>query len=423
MQSQRGSILVFVTLTVAVLMIVGVTFATATTVEYRAAMHHTHGTQAFYIAEAGLNWARRGLANGTIVLPAIGVNQEHVLYRSAAFGPLEGTQVLADIGEIELRVRRLTTTRVELTAQGRQAMSRRTVAIQADETAGAGVDAALARHQVVGAVSLDNNASVSGDISGSSFTLRNNSVITGAQIIGPPLVSFAPPTFSLPTGLTSRASVSVSGGSAVSLMPNSDYPTITVDNNGVLMVNVPDANDIVISVGTLTVSNNARINRTGTGTGRVLLHVRDTFTMDNGALANESGHVERFIVYCHGTNDVGLNNNARFTGTLVARTARVNLRNGVAFTGHIVTGSTASDAIKLDNNARMTGIAYAPRGEVELGNNARIDGVVIAGSLHLNNNAQVNRATGTVASFTPSVTALGLWATATVYSFHTWGSR
>jgi len=423
MQSQRGSILVFVTLTVAVLMIVGVTFATATTAEYRSAMHHTHSTQAFYVAEAGLNWARRGLQNGTIVLPAIGVNQEHVLYRSAAFGTPVGTQVLADIGEIELRVRRLATTRVELTAQGRQALSRRTVAMQADEMFGIGVDAALARHQVAGPVIMDNNSIVRGDISATSFTLANNSAIIGSRIVGSPLASFAPPTFSLPTDLPSRGSVTVSGGASASLMVNSNYSVITVDNNGVLMINVPDANDVVISVGTLTVSNNARINRTGNGTGRVLLHVRDSLTVDNGAWINENGFVERFVAFYHGTNDVVLGNNARFTGTLVARTARVNLSNGAVVTGHIITGSTASEAIKLDNSAQVTGIVYAPRGEVELGNNAQINGVVVAGSLLLNNNADLNLSTGGIASFTPSVAPLGLWSTTTSYSFHTWGSR
>lgn len=420
MHSQRGSILVFVTLTVAILMIVGVTFATATTAEYRSAMHHTQGTQAFYIAEAGLNWARRGLGNGSIVLPSIGVGQTHILYRSAAFGTSVGTQVLADIGEVEIAVRRLTASRVELVVQGRQQLARRTLAVLADETAGVGVDTALGRHQVSGVVDLGNRAVINGDISGSSFVLDSHAVIHGARIVGPPLASFAPPAFSLPTGLTSRGTLTVNEHGSASLLANSSYTDVTVRAHGVLMIDVPDSNDVVISVRNLSVREHARLNRTGTGTGRVILHIEQTLTLSSHAHVNQSGHIERMLVYYHGTTGFTLSEHASLTGVLVTNSAPVTLGNHSVLTGHLITGSTA---VAVDNHALMTGILYAPRARVDVGNHGRVDGVVIAGTLYVNNHGQVNIATGGIASFTPSVTALGLWSTATSYSFHTWGSR
>jgi cytoskeletal protein CcmA (bactofilin family) len=420
MHSQRGSILVFVTLTVAILMIVGVTFATATTAEYRSAMHHTQGTQAFYIAEAGLNWARRGLGNGSIVLPSIGVGQTHILYRSAAFGTPVGTQVLADIGEIEVAVRRLTASRIELVVQGRQQLARRTLSIQADETAGAGVETALGRHQVNGVVDLGNHAVIRGDISGSSFVLGNHAVIHGARIVGPPLASFAPPTFSLPTDLTSRGTLTVNEHGSASLLGNSSYTDVVVRAHGVLMINVPDANDVVIRVRNLSIREHARLNRTGTGTGRVLLHIEQSLTLSSHAHVNASGHIERMIVYGHGTAGISVSEHASLTGILVTNTAPVTLRSHATLTGHIITGATS---VTVDNHAQLTGVLYAPRARVDVGNHGRVDGVVIAGTLYVNNHGQVNIASGGIASFTPSVTALGLWSTATSYSFHTWGSR
>ncbi|MBS3984166.1 MAG: pilus assembly PilX N-terminal domain-containing protein [Selenomonadales bacterium] len=413
MHSQRGSILVFVTLTVAILMIVGATFATATTAEYRSAMHHTQGTQAFYIAEAGLNWARHGLGNGSIVLPSIGIEQTHILYRSAAFGTPVGTQVLADIGEIEVVVRRLTASRIELVVQGRQQLARRTLSIQADETTDVDVENVLARHQVVGEVNLGEEAEIRGDISAGSFVWGEDArIIDGKAIIGPPLASFRPPTFVFPSGLTSRGAVTVREGRSASLSVNSSYTDVTVQEDGVLIINVPDARDVVLSIENLTLHEDAQINRTGDGTGRVLLHIRQRMIIGEEARIN--GHIERMIVYYHGTTRLTLGEDSSLTGILVTNNAPVTLAEGARLDGHLITGATE---VRVSEDARLVGVLYAPHARVDIGEGALVEGVLIADRLFVGEEGKVNRAAGGIESFTP---ALGLWST---YSFHTWGSR
>jgi acetyltransferase-like isoleucine patch superfamily enzyme len=418
MHSQRGSILVFVTLTVAILMIVGVTFATATTAEYRSAMHHTQGTQAFYIAEAGLNWARRGLGNGSIVLPSIGVGQTHILYRSAAFGTPVGTQVLADIGEIEVLVRRLTASRVELVVQGRQQLARRTLSIQADETTEADVGEVLARHQVVGVVNLGEEAVIRGNISAGSFVWGEDArIIHGEAIIGPPLASFRPPALVFPSGLTSRGAVTVREGKALSLLANSSYTDVTVREDGVLMINVPDARDVVLSIENLTLHEEARINRTGEGTGRVLLHIRQRMIIGENAHINAYGHSERMVVYYHGTTRLTLGEDSSLTGVLVTNNAPITLGEGSMLDGHLITGATE---VRVSEDARLVGVLYAPRARVDIGEEAQVNGVLISERLFVGEEGEVNHAAGEIESFTPLVRALGLWSS---YSFHTWGSR
>lgn len=426
MITERGSALVLVMITVAALLILGVSLVSASTVEFRSAINHSHSTQAFYIAEAGLNWARRGLRSGTLVMPTIAVGQEVVLYRNAAFGtPIVGVPVatLDAVGGIEIRVRRLTSTRVEIAAQGRQFQALRILSIHADETAGAGVEAALARHQVNGVVNLGNHAVVRGDISGTSFVLANHSTIDGAHIVGQSLATFAPPVFSLPTGLTPRGLLTVIEHGSASLLAGSSYTDVTVRAHGVLMINVPDTNDVVITVRNLSVREHARINRTGTGTGRILLHIEQTMTLSSQSHVNASGHIERMIVYYHGTAGLTLSEHASLTGVLVtndAANAAVTLRNHSQLTGHIITGATTVD---VDNHALLTGVLYAPRARVDVSNHGRVDGVVIAGSLFIDNHGQVNRATGGIASFAPSVVGHGLWSAGTNFAFHTWTGR
>jgi len=423
MQNQKGSALVLVMLTVAALLIVGVSLVAASTVEYRSSVNHGHSTQAFFVAEAGLNWARRSLRSGTIALPVISVGQEAVLYRNAAFGsPVVGQQVafLDAIGPVEVRVRRLTSTRVDITAQGRQFQSLRTVAIQADETAGAGVEAALARHQVNGVVDLGNHAIVRGDISGTSFVLDNHATIEGTRIVGSPLATFARPVFSLPTGLTPRGLLSVPEHGSASLLAGSSYTDVTVRAHGVLMINVPDTNDVVITVRNLSVRDHARINRTGTGTGRILLHIEQTMTLNSPSHVNASGHIDRMVMYYHGTVGLTLSEHSSITGVLVTDNAPVTIRSHFVLTGHVITGAADID---VDNHAVLTGVLYAPRARVDVGNHGRVDGVVIAGSLFINNHGQVNRAAGGIASFTPSVLAHGLWPAGANFTFHTWAGR
>ena len=56
MKKQSGSVLVLTAITIAVLMVAGVSFVSHTTVEYKANVNSTRTLQAFYLAEGGLAW-------------------------------------------------------------------------------------------------------------------------------------------------------------------------------------------------------------------------------------------------------------------------------------------------------------------------------------------------------------------------------
>jgi len=402
MASQRGSALVLVLMTVAALLIVGVSLVSASTVEFRSAINQSHSTQAFYVAEAGLRWARRTIVPGS--LPTSGTIPQ-ILYRSSAFG---GTSTdLAGIGELDVTVTRIADGRWELRSTGLQHQARRTVSWQITQAAGVGIGVVLDRHAVLGNLSLDNNAHVYGNIfvNQSLISRGNNSVITGTVTPPPAAGTFvAPTTYPFPSQtLLWRGDLQINNNQTAVVSANGQYGTINIENNGNLQIRVDSAETLIVRLGSLTMSNNASLTITGSGTGRVVLHVNGSLRIANKNVdINQSGNAHgdptRLEIYVHG-NDGGtavhLNNNLDFSGSLLVSNGSVLLDNNVRFNGNIVLGG---GNVRLDNNAHLQGVVFAPATHVTLANNASVTGAVVAGSYLGNNNSvttfEANRVVG-----------------------------
>jgi len=419
-ESERGGILVFVIIAVAILGVVGVSFMHLVMAENNSVVHHARNVRAFYTAESGLNWARDGLLRGSIVLPNIVVGGQHILYRSAPFGSVVGAQVLGDVGALEIIVRRLSPTQLELTSRGGYNISRSTVAIRLDEVLSLGGVENLSRHQVVGMADLGRDTTVTGNISGASFRLAVGASITGLRIVGSPLTVFGVPLLTNPIGLTPRGSVTVATGSATSLISGSSYTNVTVNGTGVLIMNVPDHNDVTISINNLTVNAGSRVNRSGGGTGRLLLHIGNTLLLRDDSTFNASGSAERTIIHYHGATRLIIGRRASVTGAIVTNSG-VDLGRDVIINGYIITGSTLNT--NIDRYSVITGVVYAPRSSVHIARDVRINGTVVVGALTTMGRVRLTYATGLLDGFVGVAGLYALWGNNLVYSFHTWDSR
>ncbi len=443
MQSQRGSVLVFVTLTVAVLMIVGVTFATATTSEYRAAMHHTHSTQAFYVAEAGLNWARHALEQGSLVLPTgVSVGHEHISYQSAAFG---GTHTaLASIGELRVAFVR-TASGWALSSQGAQQITRRTLGLTVTEQVAAGATGVLDRHQVGSSITLTGSASIIGDVTAGSVELTGNPRLTGdVEIVGttlagkvsappgaisgpislvPSAVSFAPPNLTdrLPSDLVWRGNFTAGWWPVppYTLPGTGHYGTIDVQSE--LLINVPSAADVVIRVNELRVTGSGRITITGSGTGRVVFHVERALRLSGSGTINNGGSSDKVDVFYYGSEDIDVAGDTRLVGSLVAATADIDISGSAGITGHILTGGS-SVRVTGDADAHVR-VLYAPNAQVRLTGSGSLSGVVVARSLEGTGATTLIINTGTLTQFERFATGLNLWSGTRVFTFSNWGYR
>lgn len=395
MQNQKGSALVLVMLTVAALLIVGVSLVAASTVEYRSSVNHGHSTQAFFVAEAGLNWARRGLLQGTIVLPTgLSVGQTHTVYRSQGFG---GTSTaLISVGELDIAFTR-TASGWDLVAQGAQHQARRTVSIQVTEQAGAG-GGSLDRHHVSGSVSVSGSATVTGNINASSWDANSASRVTGT-LNHVPTTNFLFPAVSmpLPNGLTPQSNFSTTKDNTPVFPGAGHYHNFKVNHR--LDINVPSSADVVIRVGVLSITNKGSIHISGPGTGNVVFHVDNSLDLDGKDNINHGGSPARLQIFHHGSSEVELTGQVVIVGSLITNTASIEISGNAAVSGHILTNSTSVKIGKAaDNNnnkksvpAVLPGqVIYAPNAHLELQGNDFWNGVVVVKQLSGSGNSALH---------------------------------
>ena len=415
MHNQKGSALVLVMLTVAALLIVGVSLVAASTVEYRSSVNHGHSTQAFFVAEAGLNWARRGLPtdpNLRSVLPT-SVGQETVLYRNAAFGtPAVGHPVapLDAVGPVEVRVRRLTLTTLQIESRGRQHQALRTVSMLITETGGAGSGSLPTSHHVR-----------------TNFHPHGNPTINGDPVVGQ--LNFNYPDVIIPRPpdhLITRGVLTVTGEHTI-MRPEdfAHYGSVTV--NGTLTINPGDVNRL-IRMQDLIVNRGASVV-IGGGTGTVAVHVNNTINIQG--TVGSTTTVNRLQVIQHSSNSVEIGSDggnaphAAFHGTLVTNNANIRIDKNTTVSGLLLTNSSENDAIRIRNEARIGTatqgvLLYAPRGEVDIDNGAHVHGVVVVNILRAGNKVELTLNRTGVPSSAPFVTFGGGGPT---FSFSNWNTQ
>jgi len=342
-------------MTVAALLIVGVSLVSASTVEFRSAINQSHSTQAFYVAEAGLNWARRTMVPAS--LPTSG-NTPHILYRSIAFGG--DNTALAEIGELDVTVTRIADGRWELRSTGLQHQARRTVSWHITQKV-------PTNHQIEDEFSDHPKADL-------------RPVPEGESGLTYPSVTLP----QLPAE-TDRGNLTVS--TATTIAASGHYNNLTV--NGPLTI-TPGNTDLNIVVNTLVVSNNGSLVIGGTGTGRVIIHV--IRSVDLHGTVGSTTTVNRLQVIQHGDRTVNIGGTptdpGHFHGTLITNVATIRIDHSATLSGLLITNSTEREAIRIRNDASVgtatEGVLfYAPNGRVDIDNHSSVFGVVVANDLNV----------------------------------------
>ncbi|KAF0197441.1 MAG: hypothetical protein FD169_423 [Bacillota bacterium] len=452
MVQEKGSILVFALIVVAVLMVVGVTFTSVTTAEYRAAIAHTSSIQAFYVAEAGLAWAMQGILSGSLTFPTnLAVGQEYVAYRSAGFAGAEPlSSFMSDIGDMRISYIR-TNEGWNIVSEGKKNLAKSKVSTKVD--VGSGSDSGLPLAAMFGTVKLGANFAIVGDVMANSleFNAWNTKVTGDVYIVGDDLagkikltqpisnhitgtVSLVPsaPTFSppdltgrLPQGLTPRGSFTAGWNPSTSTLPGTgSYDSITV--RATLLINVPGDADVIIRTKNLTV-NGAGAGRgiyiTGSGKGRLIFHVENTLSITADGFINTDGSFDKVDIYYYGTQTINLGGASIVKASLIAHSANVNIGASGGIVGHVITGGN-SVTVSGAAEAHLR-VLYAPNAVISLTGNGKLKGIVVGRELN-GSGASGDRVIldgSPATTFTRFANALNLWPTGDVYTFHTWGGR
>ena len=149
------------------------------------------------------------------------------------------------------------------------------------------------------------------------------------------------------------------------------YPEIMVKST--LYIDV-GAGERRIRVGKLDISGDGKLYLVGTG--KLLLYVDNDINVANSGSFNANGSPERAVVYYYGGNDFSLTGNGIFRGSIIAETANVNIKGSGKMSGHIVTGGTAVN-ITGDGATDMS-LVYAPNAIVQITGSANVAGAVIS---------------------------------------------
>jgi len=360
MASQRGSALVLVLMTVAALLIVGVSLVSASTVEFRSAINQSHSTQAFYVAEAGLNWARREISTNRSLLST------PVLYRSPAFGG--NHNILSSLGELEVRVTP-TSTGWEVLSTGLTHLARRTVSLQITQTVSGGTDPMLTQHHSFSEPQRGNNTTVTGNIqTGTNFP----------DVVMP--IPFA--------NLQGRLAFSTTATNTPSLVAG-QYPSIEV--NHALNIHIPDSVSVLqIRTGSLTIGTNGSITVSGNPQGRVIFHIDRLISMSGQASINQpvpasaNPNPARVLLVQFGSEVVKLTGQTLLVGALVTNTAPITIGGNGNIIGPILTNASSVHLGKDENQGALGGtLVYAPNARLTMVGNDTWTGVVVVNELDM----------------------------------------
>lgn len=203
-----------------------------------------------------------------------------------------------------------------------------------------------------GIISLSNNSIVNGNAStgpNGTVSLSNGSQVTGTTTDNNNVALSAVTVPSELTNLASGGTLSVSGETQVLNSGDYQYSSISLSNNATLTVN---------------------------GTVRLYLTANSALSTANNVTINVSNGA-KVTIYCDGifsaANNVTINNQGKFPSNFV-----------------IYSTYTGSNGVSLSNNGALYGVVYAPNTDISVGNNGEVFGSLIGETIWFSNNDNIH---------------------------------
>jgi hypothetical protein len=221
------------------------------------------------------------------------------------------------------------------------------------------------------------------------YTWENNGNVELGTSNLEELNSYPEPIFpEFPTDLITRSSLTLQGSTNGSISEDGYYPNITIKNNTVLTIDIPEGTERKIMVDTLNMpQGNIVIN----GSGKLTLYVKSTFTFTNGSKINYGssgdGNPDQVLIYYEGTNKFSVAGDTKINGTVFVEKADMHIDNSGGVKGHIITGGN-NVSIAGDGSAVVKAL-YAPNANVSITNSGSIYGAVVAKNFSTSGNSKI----------------------------------
>lgn len=453
MAEQKGSILVLTVMSVTLLMILGVSFLTLASAEFALTSVHAQSLQAFYAAEAGLNWGRQYLSvNIATIVPNPGALAENAEFTLAFPGST------ANFGSTTVKLQKQGSN-WKLISTSSFSRARQEVSQAATVVAGSATlpdFTMFLAPRPAGTPSSNPQGVVT--LAGSGTTITGDLPVYGVvnyqsvgqdfphwlpvgAVVDPPILPiptdggmgiYTLPPFSFPA-LPSRGNLIIDNRTDTINSPGW-YGNVTISGNPcALTIDARAASFTQLNINALRLESSAsvtiltgshdleiRLNSyTGNGqsrltiegTGNVRMYVNQQVTLSGTSYLNYSssggkkpvytpGNSEQLTFYYYGTNQLTIGGDTHLCGSLVSGPAPLHLKSNEAVIGHVVSGTTGTITIGPDGGSdrHVTGVVYAPNARVIL-DSGRVTGAIVAASSSFTGIANLHMSSAMLTSF------------------------
>ncbi len=149
------------------------------------------------------------------------------------------------------------------------------------------------------------------------------------------------------------------------------YPEIIVKSE--LRVQV-GSGERHLRVGRLEISGSGKLSIEGTG--KLVFYVEDEVTVANSGAFNSEGLPEQAFIYYYGGRDLALTGSGVFKGTIQAEKAKVRVAGSGKMYGHIITGGETVDL--SGSGEAVVSLIYAPNATVQVAGSASVEGAIVS---------------------------------------------
>lgn len=425
-KNDTGGALVFVILLFTLFSIFGISLMTASISNVTTSTKASQYQSAYYIAESGLVMAMDDLQTavksiGTVKEDKFNEEIEKIIdsfgdkeYRAESFKPISRTQpkavvtitknedstyTIKSVGEIEKNKRTLIK-QFRIQWNGGEY-------IEPDDNSNPQPNILLPENLAVftnGKIELSGGASIVGNIATTMNKNKNPIILSGgAYINGAVSYSEQRYNFQLPSfpvypvystypnkswnnyDVVYNGDVRIDSWQAnnytLNLTDHASFDDIKITSNMTLYIDVGSTNKSIV-VNNLNIENGHIKLK---GTGKLTIYVRGNITMGAGSTINETGKIDKIMVYIDQSKnpakpkEIKLAGAQKIYGSLFAKDANIDIDGGGGFQGNIFTGgSTVSISGGGSGNPSYI---YAPNADIKLSGGGTVKGTIVGKTL------------------------------------------
>lgn len=175
-------------------------------------------------------------------------------------------------------------------------------------------------------------------------------------------------------------------GTYYEINQDGEYNTISATSNRTITIDL-GGGERTIRVRNLNISQ-GHIELINIGNGKLTLYVDDYFTLNGSSTINNNGNPDDVFMYYKGSNTINPSGSTKFIGSIYAETADISITGSGGITGHIISGGETIN-ISGDSSAHVRAL-LAPEATVNVSGSGSLSGAIVCDTINMSGDTTVN---------------------------------